>query len=83
MLARARAIETQTYFLACGQTGETIPDNEKRHTWGHSLICDPWGHTVAQASDGVGFLTDRIDPAQIQRARTLIPMRQHRRLAFL
>ncbi len=81
VLARARAIETQTYFAACGQTGATIFGNEKRHCWGHSLVCDPWGHTVAKASDGVGFVTARIDPAQIKRARTLIPMTQHRRLA--
>ncbi|MDR7222336.1 carbon-nitrogen hydrolase family protein [Aminobacter aminovorans] len=81
VLARARAIETQTYFVACGQTGATVFGNDKRHCWGHSLVCDPWGHVVAKASDGVGFVTARVDPAQIKRARTLIPMTQHRRLA--
>lgn len=78
VLARSRAIETQTYFVACGMTGPTVSGN---HTYGHSLVCDPWGHTVAKASDGVGFVTARIDPAQIKRVRTLIPMRQHRRTA--
>lgn len=81
VLARARAIETQTYFAACGQWGSTLTGNEKRHTYGHSLVCDPWGHVVARASDGVGFITARIDMVQIKRARTLIPMMSHRRLA--
>ncbi len=80
VLARARAIETQTYFVACGQTGAVVSGGEKRHTYGHSLVCDPWGHVVARASDGVGFVTARIDREQINRVRALIPMVQHRRL---
>ncbi|PDT34702.1 MULTISPECIES: carbon-nitrogen hydrolase family protein [Sinorhizobium] len=81
VLARARSIETQTYFVACGQTGAVIEGSEKHFFYGHSLVCDPWGHTIARASDGVGFVTARIDAAQIKRVRGLIPMTQHRRLA--
>ncbi|MEJ5021431.1 carbon-nitrogen hydrolase family protein [Ochrobactrum vermis] len=80
VLARARAIETQTYFAACGQTGSTVSNGERRHTYGHSLVCDPWGHVVARASDGVGFVTARIERAQIERVRALIPMVSHRRI---
>ena len=81
VLARARAIETQTYFVACGQTGGTTVNGEKRACYGHSLVCDPWGHTIARASDTVGFVTARIDKSQIERVRSLIPMTQHRRIA--
>jgi nitrilase len=81
VLARARAIETQTYFVACGQTGTTVVGGEKRACYGHSLVCDPWGHTIARASDTVGFVTARVEPEQIKRVRGLIPMTQHRRLA--
>ncbi len=80
VLARARAIETQTYFAACGQTGSTVSNGERRHTYGHSLVCDPWGQVVARASDGVGFVTARIERAQIERVRSLIPMVSHRRI---
>ncbi|WP_273786304.1 carbon-nitrogen hydrolase family protein [Brucella intermedia] len=80
VLARARAIETQTYFAACGQTGSTVSNGERRDTYGHSLVCDPWGHVVARASDGVGFVTARIERAQIERVRSLIPMVSHRRI---
>ncbi|QRM32669.1 carbon-nitrogen hydrolase family protein [Microvirga sp. VF16] len=81
VLSRARAIETQTYFVACGQIGSVTVNGEKRSCYGHSLVCDPWGHTIARASDSVGFVTARIDPEEIRRVRELIPMTQHRRLA--
>lgn len=81
VLSRARAIETQTYVVACGQWGTHWNNGEARHTYGHSLVCDPWGHVVAQASDGVGYVTARLDPAVIARARAAIPMKNHRRLA--
>ncbi|MYN13937.1 carbon-nitrogen hydrolase family protein [Pusillimonas sp. TS35] len=74
VLCRARAIETQTYFLAPGQTGTHLINGERRMTYGHSLVCDPWGHVVAKASDGVGFVSARLERAQIARARSLIPM---------
>lgn len=81
VLSRARAIETQTYFVACAQIGQTIVNGEKRSCYGHSLVCDPWGHTIARASDSVGFVTVRIDEGEIERVRRLIPMSQHRRIA--
>ncbi|MBR8652031.1 carbon-nitrogen hydrolase family protein [Achromobacter sp. Marseille-Q0513] len=81
VLAKARAIETQAYFIACGQTGAVTVDGERRACYGHSLVCDPWGHTIARVSDGVGLVSTRIDRGQIARVRGLIPMAQHRRLA--
>lgn len=74
VLCRARAIETQTYFLAPGQTGTHPINGERRMTYGHSLVCDPWGHVIAKASDGVGFVSARLERAQIDKARASIPM---------
>jgi predicted amidohydrolase len=78
VLCRARAIETETYFLAAAQTGPHMQGNETRHTYGHSLVADPWGHIVAKASDGVGTVSARIDPAQVARVRKMIPVAEHR-----
>ncbi|PLB46747.1 carbon-nitrogen hydrolase [Aspergillus steynii IBT 23096] len=47
-LLRARAIETQSYVIAAAQAG---PHNEKRRSYGHSLIVNPWGEIVAQLGD--------------------------------
>lgn len=46
-LVRARAIENLSYVLAPNQTGE---DNMGRRCFGHSLIVDPWGEILAEAS---------------------------------
>ncbi len=78
VLLRARAIETETYVCAAGQTGAHMQGNEARHTYGHSLVADPWGHVVARASDGVGYVAARIDPARIAKVRTMIPVAQHK-----
>ena len=45
-LLRARAIETQSYVIAAAQVGA---HNEKRVSYGHSMIVDPWGKVVAEA----------------------------------
>lgn len=78
VLLRARAIETQTYVLAPGQCGAYSEGGATRQTYGHSLVCDPWGHVTARASDGVGFVTATIDPTQIRKVRAQIPMAEHR-----
>ena len=78
VLCRARAIETETYFCAAAQTGSFQQGNETRHTYGHSLVADPWGHVVARASDGVGLVSARIDPARVAKVRAMIPVAQHR-----
>ncbi|MGO8799544.1 MAG: carbon-nitrogen hydrolase family protein [Roseiarcus sp.] len=78
VLLRARAIETQTYVCASAQTGSFMAGNEPRQTYGHSLVADPWGHVVAQASDGVGVVSTRIDPAVVAKVRQMIPVARHK-----
>lgn len=48
VLLRARAIETQSYVVAAAQVGR---HNEKRVSYGHSMIIDPWGKIVAHIED--------------------------------
>jgi deaminated glutathione amidase len=79
VLLRARAIETQTYVCAAAQTGSFKVNNETRQTYGHSLVADPWGLVIAKASDGAGIVSARLDPAQLKRARRLIPVAEHKR----
>ena len=78
VLCRARANETQTYFLAAAQWGGHTRGNQTRYSYGHSLIADPWGHVIATASDGVGIVTARIDPPRIAKVRQDIPIARHK-----
>ncbi len=78
VLCRARAIETQTFFCAAAQTGAHVASGEKRLTYGHSLVADPWGHVIAKASDGVGIVSTRIDAARVAKVREQIPVARHK-----
>jgi nitrilase len=78
VLCRARAIETQTYFLAAAQWGGHTRGNQTRHSYGHSMIVDPWGHVVAKASDGAGIVTARLEPERVARVRQDMPIAQHK-----
>ena len=82
-LIRARAIETQCWFAAPATWGRHLhgAKQEAAFTFGHSLVCDPWGHIVANVSDGTGWATARIDPALTARVRRNMPVLEHRRLA--
>lgn len=48
LLLRARAVECQAYVIAAAQAGK---HNEKRESYGDSLIVDPWGVVVGRLTD--------------------------------
>ncbi|XP_042380751.1 deaminated glutathione amidase, chloroplastic/cytosolic-like isoform X2 [Zingiber officinale] len=79
ILLRARAIETQCYIIAAAQAGR---HNEKRESYGDSLIIDPWGTVVARLSDhlATGIAVADIDLAKIDSVRNRMPLSSHRRL---
>jgi deaminated glutathione amidase len=82
-LLRARAIETQCWIAAAATWGRHVAGtrSEPRFTYGHSMVCDPWGHVVAQVSDGTGWATARIDAELTARVRRDMPVLEHRKLA--
>lgn len=69
VLMRARAIETGCFVFAPAQTG--VHGNRK--TYGHALIVNPWGEVLADAGEAPGFISARIDPGEVVKARTRIP----------
>lgn len=76
VLLRARAIENGGFVFAAAQGG--LHEN-KRETFGHSLIIDPWGKVLAEGGIEPGFIMARIDPAEVTKARGKIPSLQHGR----
>jgi deaminated glutathione amidase len=77
VLLRARAIEAQAFVVAAAQQG-THPGN--RQTYGHSLVVDPWGTVIAEATDGVGLVVATLDRARLTTVRRSLPSLSHRRL---
>jgi deaminated glutathione amidase len=79
-LIRGRAIETQCWLAAPATWGKHLEGRgEARYTFGHSMVVNPWGHVVAQVSDGIGWTTARIDQALTARVRRDMPVLEHRK----
>lgn len=78
-LLRARAIECQAWVIAPAQYGHH-DDRGLRHSYGHSMIVDPWGHVVGMASDGEGLALAEIDLDRVSSTRRGMPLANHRRL---
>ena len=74
VLLQARAIENQCYLAAPAQWGK---HSSTRHSFGRSLICDPWGTILACASEGEGLALAEIDLSYLQRVRQIVPCHQH------
>ena len=76
LLIRARAVENQVYVVAAEQWGQ---HNRPRRSHGHSMIVDPWGHVVAQASEQEGIALGLVDPDFLSRVRAQLPCHRHKR----
>jgi len=73
-LLQARAIENQVYIIAAGQEG--VHEN-KRETWGHSMIISPWGEILAKIDTEEGIISATYLPTEIAKVRASIPVAQH------
>lgn len=76
VLLRARAIEAGVFVIAAAQAGK---HQDRRETYGHSLVVDPWGRIVLDmgAEPGLGFA--ELDLAAIDEVRGRVPAIRHRK----
>ena len=77
LLQRARAVEASAYVVAAAQVGH---HQDGRHTYGHSLVVDPWGEVLLDMGgdeSGLGFA--EIDPQRIVGVRSQLPSLANRR----
>lgn len=74
-LLRARAIECEAYVIAAAQVGN---HNEKRVSYGHSIVIDPWGEVVAELGgekkDEPEVILAELDFEKLDRVRTQMPL---------
>ena len=75
-LLRSRAIENQCYVVAAAQVGK---HNEKRTSYGHALVVDPWGCVIAECSNKPDVAFAEIDVEYLSKVRREMPVWNHRR----
>ncbi|XP_066284827.1 deaminated glutathione amidase-like isoform X1 [Branchiostoma lanceolatum] len=76
VLLRARAIENQCYVVAAAQTGA---HSEKRRSYGHAMVVDPWGCVVACCHEGTDVCVAEVDLDYLHKVRREMPVWEHRR----
>lgn len=74
LLLRARAIEDQAWVVAPAQAGR---HNDKRESYGHTLVVDPWGTIVGERAEGPGVVMATLDGAEVAKRRTQMPCLSH------
>jgi predicted amidohydrolase len=83
LLARARAVDTTTYVLACGQGDPATQGVEPRGTAptgvGHSAVVSPFGEVLGELDGAAGLLFADLDPAVVKEAQTRLPVLANRR----
>src|SRR5687768_2561616 len=70
LLMRARAVENQVFVVAPGQFGQVPP---KYHSYGRSMIVDPWGVVLATARDEECFVAADLDFELQDQVRAKLP----------
>ncbi|MEU3253059.1 carbon-nitrogen family hydrolase [Streptomyces sp. NPDC006997] len=78
LLARARAVENQSFVLACGTAGTHAGVPQA----GHSIVVDPWGAVLAEAGPGGETLTVSIDVGKVAATREQFPALKDRVLGL-
>jgi predicted amidohydrolase len=74
VLLRSRAIENQCYVVAAAQAGQ---HNDRRASFGHTMIVDPWGVIVEELAEGEGLVMAEIDLDLVDETRQRMPCLEH------
>jgi len=80
-LIQARAIENQSYFIATNQCGIERHGSSigECDYFGHSIVVDPWGRILLEASESEGVYLADIDLAEVTNARARLTALKDRR----
>jgi predicted amidohydrolase len=82
LLARARAVDSTTMVLACGQGDPARQGGEVKGSAptgvGHSMVVSPFGEVLEELDGAPGLLFAELDPAVVEEARAKLPVLANR-----
>jgi omega-amidase len=76
LLIRTRALDNQIYFIAASPARD---EQASYAAYGHSLIADPWGNIISEASERQEIIFSEIDLGFVDKIRRELPLLKHRR----
>ena len=75
-LFKSRALDNQVYSIG---VAPALNKNSEYHSYGHSIICNPWGEIVREAEYNHELIIETIDLDLISKVREEIPVLKNRR----
>jgi omega-amidase len=76
LIARTRALDNQVYFIAASPARD---EKASYIAYGHSLVVNPWGDIISEASEKEEIIFSEIDLGFVDKIRRELPLLKHRR----
>ena len=76
LLFRARALDNQVF---CVGVAPALNSDASYHSYGHSIVTNPWGEVVAQGDEKESLIICEIDLGEIKKIREEIPLLKNKR----
>lgn len=76
LLFRSRALDNQVF---CVGVAPALNKDASYHSYGHSIITDPWGKVIAQACEKEEIIFCEIDLDEIKKVREELPLLKNKR----
>ena len=76
LLFRSRAVDNQVYTVGVAPARDP---NATYRSWGHSIVCSPWGEVLMQADENETVFVTTLDLDAVERVRRELPVLSQRR----
>ena len=76
LLFRSRALDNQVY---CVGVAPALNENASYHSFGHSIVANPWGEIIAEAGQKEEVIFCEIDLDEIKKVREELPLLKNKR----
>ena len=76
LLFRARALDNQVF---CVGVAPALNKDASYHSFGHSIITNPWGEIIAEADENENLIISEIDLDEIKKIREELPLLKNKR----
>ena len=76
LLFRSRAVDNQVYTVGVAPARDP---NASYQSWGHSIVCSPWGEVLMQADETESVLIAVLDLDRVSEVREQLPLLKQRR----
>ena len=76
LLFRSRALDNQVF---CIGVAPALNKDASYHSYGHSIITNPWGEVIVQAGQKEELIISEIDLSEIKKVREELPLLKNKR----